>query len=98
MVKVLRSVALGALAWVLWMDQTVYKLPGETGREGPIAAETASGQYQQLAVVSTKAACEALRKPHVQAAAQRDAARGKSIGYPERFRFFCSPAVDDVGK
>jgi hypothetical protein len=90
-----------SLAWVLWMDQTVYKIE----RDGNVGGlETARGQFVQLAVVATKRECQALRRDRIQDAkprdevARRDAAKRRRGHYPEQHRFFCSPAVNDPSK
>jgi hypothetical protein len=92
----MRWLTFGCFAWILWMDQTVYNLPGE--RKGqtpaPIAAETASGRSVRVGVFATKEACEAARRPQVQEAGKRDADPNRAKGYPERFRLFCTLDVD----
>jgi hypothetical protein len=93
-----RWLAVASLAWVLWMDQTVYNISRDPQSR---VVEGARSQFVQLAVVPTKAACEALRGARVRdaepkdVAARRDAAADRRGFYPEQRRFFCSPAVDD---
>ena len=89
-----RWLTLACFAWILWMDQTVYTLPGERRGQGPVAAETASGRLVRLGVHATKAECEGMKLVHVQEAAQRDANPNRPSAYPERFRFFCTLDVD----
>ena len=90
-----------AFAWILWMDQSVYTLSRESRLSG---AEGATGKWVQLAVVPNKQACEALRRDRVRDAAPRDEAalrdalKHRRGHYPEKHRFFCSPAVDDRRK
>jgi hypothetical protein len=81
-------------SWVLWMDQSVYGPPHGHGPSH--AGEGASSGWQQLAVVPTKGACEALRRERVEEAVRRDAAADKRGRYPERFRYFCSPIEEDT--
>ena len=96
-----RRLLLPLLAWVLWMDQTVYTIPAP-GDPTPPQLETAPGRWTQLAVTSTRGECEGLRNARVQAAIQAEAAEdarsGRRARYRDQFRFFCSPAVDDTGK
>jgi hypothetical protein len=91
----MRCLIFAALAWILWIDQTVYDI----SRQGPTTTgpEGANARWQQLAVLPSKEACEAIRSGRVLEAAQRDGA-DRTVRYPERFRFFCSPAVDSLGK
>jgi hypothetical protein len=82
------------LSWILWMDQTVYTQSGPANGGG---GEGGSSGWQQLAVVPTKAACEALKRERVADAARKDAtATDTRRRYPDRFRFFCSPAEEDA--
>jgi hypothetical protein len=83
------------------MDQTIYTLPdnGHQPQE-PVAAEGAKAQIRQLAVLPTKAACDALKMAQAQQAqnAQRAAQAQQSAQpkqrpvYPDSQRFFCTPA------
>src|SRR5262245_47370797 len=94
----MRWLTVGCFAWILWMDQTVYNLPGERADQTPIAAEAARGQAKRLAVLPTKEACEAMKRPQVQAAAKQDADPNRPKGYPARFRLFCTLDVDTPTK
>ena len=89
----IRLLTTALLAWVLWMDQTVYSLSRESGSSG---AEGATGQWTRLAVLPTKAACDSLRKERGRDADARDDAARRPGSYPNRYRFFCSPAVDET--
>jgi hypothetical protein len=92
-VMLMRWMAVSCVVWVLWMDQSVYNIPRHGHASG--VGEGASSGWEQLAVVASKAECEALRRDRIQHAARRDAAANERGRYPERFRFFCSPAVED---
>jgi hypothetical protein len=101
MSPLMRSLALASLAWILWMDQTVYTLADNSHKpQDPIAAEGARSQWRQLAVLPTKAACDALRMAQAQQAQQaQQAAQAQQSAqpkqrpiYPDSQRFFCTPA------
>ena len=96
MTRSLHWLTIGVFVWVLWMDQTVYNLPAGAPSTG--GGEGTSSRWAQLAIVPTKAACEALRAEHIRAAEQRDAASGQRGRYQERYRYFCSPGVDDPNR
>jgi hypothetical protein len=89
------------VAWVLWMDQTVYTMPNAAD-PGSRKSESASSRSAQLAVTGTRGECESLRQAHILEARAQDAAGGASKGsgpkYRDEYRYFCSPAVDDAGK
>ena len=100
----MRWLALACFSWILWMDQTVYTLPDNRNQpQEPVAAEGAKSQFRQLAVLPTKAACDALRMAQAQQAQQAAQAQGTAQPerrpvYPDHHRFFCSPTVDEPGK
>jgi hypothetical protein len=90
------------LAWVLWMDQTAYTTPGAADDSAPRQYETAPSRSAQLAVTNTRGECESLRQARLKEARATDATEGQGKGqgpkYRDEFRYFCSPAVDDLRK
>jgi hypothetical protein len=92
---------LATFAWILFMDETVYTLPANSHQpKDPVTAEGARSQFRQLAVLPTKAACDALRKQKAQEAVQaQQAAQAQQTKqpeqrpvYPDSQRFLCAPA------
>jgi hypothetical protein len=96
----MKWLALTTFAWILFMDQTVYTLADNRHQpQAPIAAEGAKGQFIQIAVLPTKAACDALRKQKAQEAQAQQAAQTQQTTqpeqrpvYPNSQRFLCAPA------
>jgi hypothetical protein len=97
----MKWLALATFAWILFMDETVYTLPDNRHQpQAPVAAEGAQGQFRQLAVLPTKAACDALRKEKAQQATQaQQAAQAQQTKqpeqqpvYPDGQRLLCAPA------
>jgi hypothetical protein len=82
------------ISWVLWMDQSVYTVPGHGSSHA--GGEGAASGWQQLAVLPSKAACEELRRERIQDAARKDVATDKRGRYQDRFRFFCSPVEEEA--
>jgi hypothetical protein len=101
----MRWLALACFSWILWMDQTVYTLPDNRHQpQEPVAAEGAKSQIGQLAVLPTKAACDALRMAQAQQAQAQQAAQAQQSAqpeqrpvYPDHHRFFCTPTDDEPG-
>ena len=103
----MKWLALACFAWILWIDQTVYTLPDNRHQpQEPVAAESAKGQIRQLAVLPTKAACDALKMAQAQQAqhaqqaaqAQQTAQPDQRPVYPDHHRFFCTPTDDEPGR
>jgi hypothetical protein len=90
------------LAWIFWMDQTVYSLPAGPGDATPRQLEAPRGRWVRLAVTNTRAECETLRQARVGDATRREAALEASSGsrprYREQYRYFCSPAAGETGQ
>src|SRR5262249_40353129 len=94
----LRRLTFVFFAWILWMDQSVYTLPGGTP-QAPVAAEgTAGNKWQQLAILSRAAEGGTQGLWHVRGAEPRDARAAGRRRYGDRFRYFCSPVEDPPGK
>jgi hypothetical protein len=60
------------LAWVLWVDQTVYNFGDGTGKT-PIVAEGAKGSFVRVLVTNTRGECEAAKQTAVFQAERNDA-------------------------
>jgi hypothetical protein len=106
MAACMKWLALACVAWILFMDETVYTLADNSHRpQDPIAAEGAKSQFRQLAVLPTKAACDTLLKQKAQQAEAAQAQQAQQAAqaqkgtqpkqkpvYPDRNRFLCAPA------
>jgi hypothetical protein len=98
-----RGLMVVLFAWVLWVDQSVYTLPGEPGDSRPRQVEGASSRWQQLGVTETRRECRELKRAYVQEARRRDdeddrRSRPPGGKYREQYRYFCSPAGGEPGQ
>jgi hypothetical protein len=94
------------LAWILWIDATVYTLPSGPDDPTPPQLEGATGRWEQLAITETRAECRALRQARIEEASQLDAtadeedrrAGRRRARYREQNRYFCSPVENAGGR